>query len=95
VPTSLIRLKNIREKERIAMATGVAALTKQQAEAWCALHLGDNWYRLPLLLVAKGYNGDYDNFTEVGAESVYELEESGCYIVFPDWWSEFELWGRG
>jgi hypothetical protein len=44
------------------------------------------------MLMAKGYNGDYNDFTEVGADSVYELDESGCYIALPEWWSEFQLW---
>jgi hypothetical protein len=95
VPTSFIRLQNVAEKESLAIKDGEAALTHEQAEAWCALHVNDNWYELPLILVAKGYSGDYDNFTEVGADSVYELDESGCYIALPEWWSAFELWTRG
>jgi hypothetical protein len=94
VPTSLVRLEKVTEKERLAITDGVAAITREQAEAWCALHVNDNWYDLPLLLAAKGYNDDHENFTEVGAESVYELDESGCYIALPEWWSEFELWRR-
>ena len=47
------------------------------------------------MLMARGYGGDYDNFTEVGADSVYEVEEDGCYIVFPENWDAFELWKRG
>jgi hypothetical protein len=88
VPTSYIRLENVTEKERLALTQGEAKLTREQAEAWCALHLNDNWYELPVLLVARGYNEDYENFTEVGAESV-------CYIVFPEHWDAFELWTRG
>lgn len=95
MPTSLVRLENVTEKERLAIVEGVAAITREQAEAWCALHLNDNWYDLPLMLMTKGYGQDYDNFTEVGAESVYELEESGCYVALAEWWSEFELWRRG
>ena len=95
MPTSLVRLENVTERERLAITEGAAAITREQAEAWCALHLNDNWYELPLMLMAKGYNADYDDFTEVGAESVYELDESGCYIRFPGWWSELELWRRG
>lgn len=94
MPTSRVRLEKAVEKERLALTEGVAVLTREQAEAWCALHLNDNWYELPLMLMAKGYNCDYDDFTEVGAESVYELEESGCYIRFPEWWSQLELWRR-
>src|SRR6266404_7601467 len=95
MPTSYIRLENVTEKERLALTEGEAKLTREQAEAWCALHLNDNWYELPLMLMARGYGGDYKNFTEVGADSVYELEESGCYIVFPENWDAFELWKRG
>jgi hypothetical protein len=76
------------------MRKGWVRLTRRQAETWCIYHVHDDWYRLPLMLMAKGYNGDYRNFTEVGAESVYELEESGCFIVFPDWWSTMQLWKR-
>ncbi len=94
MPTSLVRLQAAAAKESEAVAEGVASISREQAEAWCALHIGDNWYDLPLMLVAKGYNEDYDNFTEVGADSVYELDESGCYIALPEWWSEFELWRR-
>jgi len=95
VPTSYIRLENVIEMEWPALTEGEAKLTREQAEAWCALHLGDNWYELPLMLTARGYNGDHDNFTEVGADSVYELEDSACYIVLPAWWDAFELWKRG
>ena len=95
MPTSYIRLENVTEKERLALTEGEAKLTREQAEAWCALHLGDNWFDLPLMLMARGYGGDYDNFTEVGADSVYEVEEDGCYIVFPENWVAFELWKRG
>src|SRR4051812_6373410 len=77
VPTSFIRLGVVAEKESLAIKEGEAALTHEQAEAWCALHVNDNWYELPLMLVAKGYNGDYDNFTQVGADSVYDFDESG------------------
>ncbi len=94
MPTSLVRLQAVAAKESEAVAEGVAPISREQAEVWCALHVGDNWYELPLMLVAKGYNEDYDNFTEVGAGSVYELDESGCYIAIPKWWSEFELWRR-
>lgn len=31
----------------------------------------------------RGYNMDYENYTEVGADSVYELGENGCFIEFP------------
>lgn len=89
-----MRLQAAAAKESEAVAEGCTSITREQAEAWCALHVGDNWYDLPLMLVAKGYNEDYDNFTEVGADSVYELDESGCYIAIPEWWSEFELWRR-
>lgn len=94
-PVSLIRLEKVTERERLAITEGEAEITREQAEAWCALHLGDNWYELPLMLMAKGYNGDYGNYTEVGADSVYELEESGCYIELPEWWRAFALWRRG
>lgn len=95
MPTSYIRLENVTAKERLALVEGEATITREQAEAWCALHLNDNWYELPLKLMARGYNEDYENFTEVGAESVYELDESGCYIALPEWWDAFELWKRG
>src|SRR3954469_20260071 len=95
VPTSYIRLENVTEKERLALTEGEAKLTREQAEAWCALHLNDNWYELPLMLMARGYTEDYENFTEVGADSVYEVDESGCYIALPEWWDAFALWTRG
>jgi hypothetical protein len=47
------------------------------------------------MLMARGYNMDYENFTEVGADSVYELGENGCFIEFPEWWDAFDLWKRG
>ncbi len=46
------------------------------------------------MLMARGYNLDYKFFTEVGADSVYELDESGCYIELPEWWDAMELWRR-
>jgi sulfur transfer complex TusBCD TusB component (DsrH family) len=94
VPTSPTQLEDLIAKERLALAQDAVAITREEAEAWCALHLNDNWYELPLMLMARGYNEDCENFTEVGAESVYELEESGCYIVLPSWWDAFALWRR-
>src|SRR5438105_7234242 len=87
------QLEIIQSKEQSALRRGGTRLTRSQAERWCLLHVGDDWCRLPLMLMAKGYNEDYENFTEVGAGSVYELDE-GCYIALPEWWSEFELWTR-
>jgi hypothetical protein len=89
------QLGRIGQKEQIAVRAGFARLTRQQAQRWCLLHVGDDWYGLPLMLMVKGYNEDYDNFTEVNADSVYELEDSGCYIRLPHWWTAFELWRRG
>lgn len=88
-------LQRIAQKEAAALRRGAARLSRLQAQRWCLLHVDDDWYRLPLMLMAKGYNEDYDNFTEVNADSVYELDESGCYIVFPPWWTAFQLWRRG
>jgi hypothetical protein len=45
--------------------------------------------------MVRGYNEDYGNFTEVDPESVYELDDTGCYVELPEWWTTFELWGRG
>jgi hypothetical protein len=69
------QLATIAGKEKEALRRGGARSTRAQAECWCFLHVSDDWYRLPLMLVAKGYNCDYDNSTEVGADSVYELDE--------------------
>jgi hypothetical protein len=88
------QLRTISGKELTALRQGWAHVTQLQAEHWCLIHVGDDWYSLPLMLMAKGYGEDYENFTEVGADSVYELDESGCYIAFPEWWTAFELWRR-
>lgn len=84
MPTSLLRLEDVTEKERLALSADSAAITREQAEAWCALHLKGS----PRCTVDSGRRA-------LGADSVYELDESGCYIAFPEWWSEFELWRRG
>lgn len=88
------QLTQIVRKEKAALAEGAAPLTRGQAERWCLVHVGDNWYRLPLMLMVRGYNEDYANFTEVDPESVYELKEVGCFVELPTWWSSFALWKR-
>lgn len=87
-------IQRIRVIERRAIRTGAATMSNEEAKCWCLLHVDDNWYDLPFMLMARGYNRDYENFTEVGADGVYELDESGCYIQPPEWWSEYELWLR-
>ena len=88
-------LFDVRVLEKLALAKDYVPLTKRQAEIWSLIHVNDDWYQLPLMLMARGYNCDYENFTEVGADSVYELAENGCFIEFPEWWDAFELWKRG
>ena len=87
------QLRVILGKERHALRRGWVRLTERQAKQWCCLHVHDNWYDLPLMLMARGYGGDFTAYTEVNADSVYELDESGCYIVFPGW-DAFQLWRR-
>lgn len=89
------QVTEIVQKEAAALGKGAARLTRQQAERWCLVHVGDDWYRLPLMLMVKGYNEDYGNFTEVNPDSVYELDDTGCYVELPEWWRAFELWRRG
>lgn len=89
------QLAQVHQKEDTALGKGFVRLTRTQAQRWCLLHVGDDWYGLPLMLMVKGYNEDYDNFTEVNPDSVYELDDSGCYIELPPWWTAFELWRRG
>jgi len=89
------QLTQISEKEKMALGEGLVRLTRREAEHWCLIHVGDDWYRLPSMLVVRGYNGDYANFTEVNPDSVYELDDTGCYIELPEWWAAFELWRRG
>lgn len=88
-------LFDVRVLEKLALAQDYVPLTKRQAEIWSLMHVNDDWYQLPLMLMARGYNMDYENYTEVGADSVYELGEKGCFIEFPGWWDAFELWKRG
>ena len=92
---TVAQLGRIEQKERAALRAGFARLSRAQTEHWCLLHVDEDWYGLPLMLMVKGYNEDYDNFTEVNADSVYELEDSGCYIRLPHWWTTFQLWRRG
>jgi hypothetical protein len=99
-------LFDVRVLEKLALAQDYVPLTKRQAEIWSLIHVNDDWYQLPLMLMARGVylgsppaslvglNMDYENFTEVGADSVYELYESGCFIEFPEW-DAFEFWKRG
>lgn len=89
------QLTQIAEKGKTALTNGLVRLTRRQAERWCLVHVGDDWYRLPLMLMVRGYNEDYGNFTEVGAESAYEVNEAGCFVELPEWWTGFELWRRG
>ena len=89
-----LQLTQVVHKERTALAKGLVRLTRQQAGHWCLVHVGDDWYRLPLMLMVRGYNEDYANFTEVNPESVYELSEVGCFVELPPWWTSFALWRR-
>jgi hypothetical protein len=43
MPTSFILLQTASEKESAAIRDGEVAVTREQAEAWCALHVNDNW----------------------------------------------------
>ena len=88
------QLRQIAQKERIASVNGAIRLTRGQAERWCLVHVGDDWYGLPLMLMVMGYNEDYANFIEVNPESVYELSEAGCFVEFPSWWTSFALWRK-
>ena len=88
------QLRQIVQKEEAASGKGAVRLTRQEAERWCLAHLGNNWHLLPVILMVKGYNEDYANFTEVDPESVYELKQVGCFVNLPPWWTSFELWVR-
>jgi hypothetical protein len=63
MPVSSIQLEVAMEKERLALAQDELDLSREEAVAWCALHLNDNWYELPLMLMARGYNEDYESYT--------------------------------
>lgn len=88
------QLTQVAQKEKVALTEGLVRLTRQQAERWCLVHVGDDWHRLPVMLMVRGYNEDYANFTEVDPESVYELKEVGCFVELPPWWSSYALWRR-
>jgi len=89
------QLESILLLEKCAVQSGFVTLTRRQAEHWCAVHVNNDWYKLSLMLMVRGYSGDYSNFTEVDADSVYELDESGCFIELPEWWDGYQLWRRG
>src|SRR5271167_1264429 len=87
-------LNAVSRLESRATRTGAAKLTRREAEVWCCVHVNEDWYRLPLMLMARGYGGDCAHFIEVDAMSVYELHESGCFVEFPEWWDRLELWRK-
>src|SRR5579863_8697762 len=88
------QLDSLLQIEQRTIQTGSASLSRRQAELWCHSHVNDNWHELPIMLMARGYNEDYVNFTEVDPLSVYELDDSGCFIELPGWWLRFQLWLR-
>gem|GEM_PF-6720176 len=88
------QLESILLLEKRANQSGSVTLTRRQAELWCISHIHDDWYELPLMLMARGYAGDHAHFTEVNPDSVYELSTHGCFIALPDWWDKFQLWQR-
>ena len=88
------QLESILLLEKRAIQAGSVTLTRRQAELWCISHINDDWYELPLMLMARGYGGDHFHFTEVNPDSVYEPSDHGCFIALPDGWSKFQLWLR-
>ena len=76
------------------MRKDAISITKRQAETWCAVHVGEDWYNLPVMLASKGCNMDCRDWTEIAPDSVYELDDTGCYIAMAEWWTSYQLWRR-
>jgi len=89
------QLAAIRRLDRQALRKDAIPITKRQAELWSAVHVAEDWYDLPVMLMSKGCNMDYTMWTEIAPDSVYELDDSGCYVVMAEWWTSFQLWRRG
>jgi hypothetical protein len=89
------QLAAVRRLERLAFRKDSIPITKRQAELWSAVHVNEDWYDLPVMLMSKGFNMDYSTWTEIAPDSVYELDDTGCYVVMAEWWASFQLWRRG
>ncbi|MCU1284776.1 MAG: hypothetical protein JWO13_1126 [Acidobacteriales bacterium] len=88
------QLAAIRRIESLALRKEGVSITKRQAHSWCAVHVAEDWYTLPVMLMSKGCNADYTHWTEIAPDSVYELDDTGCYIELADWWTSYQLWRR-
>ena len=88
------QLAAVRRLERLALRKDAISITKRQAEMWCAVHVNEDWYALPVMLASKGCNEDYSDWTEIAPDSVYEMDDTGVYVVMAEWWTSYQLWKR-
>ena len=88
------QLAGVRRLERLALHKDGVSITKRQAELWCAVHVNEDWYGLPVFLVSKGCNMDYTDWTEIAPDSVYEMDDTGVYVELAEWWTSYQLWRR-
>jgi hypothetical protein len=88
------RLAAVRRIERLALRRDNLPIRKYQAELWALAHVGEDWYELPLMLMSRGCNADYSDHTEIAPDSVYELDDTGVYVVMAEWWRDYRLCQR-
>jgi hypothetical protein len=88
------QLAAVRRIERQAIRHDYLPIRKRQAELWALAHVGEDWYKLRLMLMSRGCNADYSDFTEIAPDSVYEVDDTGCYVVMADWWTDYRLCQR-
>lgn len=62
-------------------------LTQEQAEAILQLQLANEGFLSDYFVMAKGYNDDWENYTELTTEDLENVAE-GCY-------TNYELWTKG
>jgi hypothetical protein len=89
------QLADVRRIERLAMQRDNLPIRKRQAQLWALAHTGDDWYKLPLMLMSRGCNADYSDHTEIAPDSVYELDDTGVYVVMAEWWSDLPVVSAG
>lgn len=88
------QLAAVRRIERLALRHDYLPIRKRQAELWVLSHAGEDWYKLKLMLMSRGCNADYTDYTEIAPDSVYELDDTGCYVVMAEWWTDYRLCQR-